>query len=226
MQQPFWKRWVSYIYELHIESTSSDHNPHLYVSLRDGRYQLCTANAIYSFEDRYDNFSETFKLVDLNKLPGKRVLILGFGLASIPIILERSLGLQFHYTGVEIDEEVLYLANKYVMDELDSNFNLVAADAHAYTMLCQEQFDMVIMDVFFDDLIPEEFETTTFLERLKAITKPGGLILYNRLAYNDRDIKYTKAFYEDVFSKQFESGTFLEVKGNWMLINDQRFLKK
>lgn len=226
MQQPFWKRWISYIYELHIESTSSEYNPHLYVSLRDGRYQLCTANAIYSFEDRYDNFTETFKQIDLNKLPGKKVLILGFGLASIPIILERSLGLQFHYTGIEIDEEVLYLANKYVMDELDSNFNLIAADAHTYTSLCQEQFDMVIMDVFFDDLIPEEFETTAFLERLKAITKPGGLILYNRLAYNDRDIKFTKAFYKNVFSKAFKSGTFLEVKGNWMLVNEQRFLRK
>lgn len=226
MRQPLWKRWLSYIYELHIESASSEFNPHLYVSLRDGRYQLCTANAIYSFEDRYDNFTEAFKFIDLDKIPGKRVLILGFGLASVPIILEKKLDKKYHYTGIEIDEEVLYLANKYAMDELDSNFDLVAADAHAFVMMCQEQYDMVIMDVFFDDLIPDEFETSEFLERLKAITKPDGLMLYNRLAFNDRDIKLTKTFYENTFSKVFQNGTFLAVKGNWMLVNNQGFVHK
>jgi spermidine synthase len=224
MQQPLWKKWLSYVYELHIESTSSEFNPHLYVSLRDGRYQLCTANAIYSFEDRYDNFTEAFKSIDLNKLPGTRVLVLGFGLASVPLILEKKLHKQYHYTGIEIDEEVLYLANKYIMDELDSNFDLIAADAHTFAMLCQEQFDLVIMDVFFDDLIPDEFETPEFLERLKAITKPEGLMLYNRLAFNDRDIKTSKAFYDNTFKKIFQDGTFLEVKGNWMLVNNKQFV--
>ena len=225
MKQPLWKRWISYVYELHIESVSSEYNPHLYVSLRDGRYQLCTANAIYSFEDRYDNFTEAFKYIDLDRLPGNRVLILGFGLASVPIILEKKLGRMYHYTGVEIDEEVLYLANKYVMDELVANFDLIAADAHAFTMLCEEQFDLVIMDVFFDDLIPDEFETPEFLQRLKDITKPDGLMLYNRLAFNKRDIKNTKIFYDNTFTKIFEDGTFLEVKGNWMLMNNKQFIR-
>ena len=55
MKQPLWKRWLSYLFEIHVESTSSDYNPHLHVSLNNGRYQLSTANAIYSFEDLYDN---------------------------------------------------------------------------------------------------------------------------------------------------------------------------
>lgn len=226
MKQPRWKRWLSYITELHIESTSSDHNPHLYVSLRDGRYQLCTANAIYSFEDLYDNFSEAFKLIDLDRLAIQNVLILGFGLASVPIILEKQFNKNYYYTGVEIDEEVLYLANKYAMDELSSNFNLICADAHLFTQQCNDQFDLVIMDVFFDDLIPEEFESEDFLNRLKALTKPDGLLMYNRLAFNERDIKQTKKFYESSFSNVFEQGTFLEVRGNWMLLNSKDVLKK
>ena len=56
MKQPLWKRLLSHLFEIHIESTSSEYNPHLYVSLRKGRYQLSTANAIYSFEDLYYNF--------------------------------------------------------------------------------------------------------------------------------------------------------------------------
>lgn len=225
MKQPIWKKLLSYITELHLESTSSEHNPHLYVSLRDGRYQLCTANAIYSFEDLYDNFSEAFKMIHLDQIPIQNVLILGFGLASVPIILEQQLGKQYHYTGVEIDEEVIYLAHKYVMDDLTSSFNIICADAHLYTMQCQEQFDLVIMDVFFDDVIPEQFETIDFLEQLKSLIKPKGLLMYNRLAFNEKDISNTKKFYETRFSHTFDQGTYLEVKGNWMLLNRKDVVK-
>ncbi len=219
MRQALWKRLLSYITELHIESTSSEYNPHLYVSLRNGRYQLCTANAIYSFEDLYDNFSEAFKQIDLEKIPGSNVLILGFGLASVPIILEKKNGKKFHFTGVEIDEEVLYLANKYAMDELASSFNLICTDAYHYAMQCEEQFDLVIMDVFFDDVIPKQFEESTFLNQLKKLTAPKGLLMYNRLAFSKKDIASTKAFYENKFSKVFKNSSFLEVKGNWILLN-------
>ena len=112
MKQPLWKRFLSYLFEIHIESTSSEYNPHLYVSLQKGRYQLSTANAVYSFEDLYDNFSDAFKEIDLDRLNIQNVLILGFGLGSIPIILEQNFKKKYHYTGVEIDEEVLYLAKK------------------------------------------------------------------------------------------------------------------
>lgn len=214
-----WKKWLSYLMELHIESTSSDHNPHLYVSLSKGRYQLCSANAIYSFEDLYDNFALAFKKVDFDRFDIKNVLILGFGLASVPVILEKKLGKKFHYTGVEIDEEVLYLANKYIMDELDSSFNLICTDAYAYAMQCQQKFDLVIMDVFFDDFIPEQFEQQAFLEKLKTLTKPNGLMMYNRLAFTEKDIERTRTFYEEKFIQVFDKGTFIEVKGNWMLLN-------
>ncbi|MFT5382823.1 MAG: spermidine synthase [Saprospiraceae bacterium] len=219
MKQALWKRLLSYIFELHLESTSSEYNPHLHVSLRDGRYQLSTANAIYSFEDLYDNFTVAFQQIDLNKISGTNVLLLGFGLASVPIILEKQFHKKYHFTGVEIDEEVLYLANKYALDDLTSRFNLICADAYPFVLQCEEQFDLVIMDVFFDDVIPEQFESEIFLDRLKSLTAPGGLLMYNRLAFNKRDIAATKSFYENTFSKVFKDGTFLEVKGNWMLLD-------
>ncbi len=225
MKQPLWKKLVSYITELHIESTSSEYNPHLYVSLRDGRYQLCTANAIYSFEDLYDNFAAAFKQIDFDKLNIENVLVLGFGLASVPILLEKKMGKKYHYTGVEIDEEILYLANKYVMDELESSFDLVCTDAHLYATQCKKQYDLVIMDVFSDDVIPANFEKTPFLNILKNITKEDGLLMYNRLAFNEKDIKKTSIFYENSFSPVFTEGTYLEVKGNWMLLNRKDILK-
>jgi hypothetical protein len=80
IQPPFWKNLLSYFFEFHIESAPSEVNPHLYVSLSRGRYQLATASAIYSFEDLYDNFFNAFKQINLDENPIKNVLILGLGL--------------------------------------------------------------------------------------------------------------------------------------------------
>ncbi len=75
MKQPFWKSLLSYIWEIPIESCASALNPDLHVSLKRGRYQLFTENAIYSYADLYDNFVKGFRQIDLSRLPNEDVLI-------------------------------------------------------------------------------------------------------------------------------------------------------
>lgn len=225
MHIPTWKKWLSYLTELHIESAPSAHNPHLYVSLRRGRYQLCTANAIYSFEDLYDNFVKAFERVDFNKIKGKKVLILGFGLGSIPLILEQQFNKKFHYTAIEIDESVLYLANKYMLPKLHSSIDFVNTDAFVYAMQSEEKFDLICMDVFLDDVIPQRFHKDDFLQRLQQLLTDNGLLLYNCLALTEDDLNKTEEFYNESFISNFPQGKYLDVDGNWILVNDRTFLK-
>ena len=220
MSKTFWRKFFSYFGELHVESSPSTHNPHLYVSLRRGRYQLCTAHAVYSYEDRYDNFVKAFKKAKLDDRKIETVLVLGFGLGSIPVILEKQ-GHEYHYTAIEIDEEVLYLANKYSIPEMNSNIELICTDAYAYVMQSGEKYDMICMDIFLDDKVPDPFENEEYLEAMKGLLKPEGLLLYNRLAANRDDVKKTKTFFEDRFLKVFPKGQFVDVGGNWMLFNQK-----
>ncbi len=189
------------------------------MSLNRDRYQLCTANAIYSYEDLYDNFTEAFRKIPLNRHTIKNVLILGFGLGSVPMILEQKHQFNFHYTGIEIDEEVIYLASKYALPSLQSPIELICADAAAYVAQCQTTYDLVIMDVFLDDVVPDTFEQQSFLENLKKCITPNGILMYNRLAYNRQDLEQTRAFYEKQFKPVFTEGSYLEVHGNWILLN-------
>ncbi len=210
---------MSYLFEFHIESAPSEINPHLYVSLSKGRYQLSTANAIYSFEDLYDNFFEAFKQVDLDKYPIENVLVLGLGLGSIPLMLEKNFEKKYNYTAVEIDESVIYLASKYTLPQLESRIEMICADAFAYVMQTEQKFDLICMDVFLDDIIPEEFEENNFLEKLKTLISDNGILLFNRLANHPRDVERTKVFYHRDFKAVFHQANYLEVKGNWMLLN-------
>jgi spermidine synthase len=226
MNQPRWKIWLSYLVELHIENAGSDYNPHLYVSLKQGRYQLSTANAVYSFEDLYTNFSLTFQALDLDRLRLRKVLLLGLGLGSIPVMLERTFHQHCDFTAVEVDAAVLYLASKYVLPDLKSGITLIEADALVFVSQCRETFDLICMDIFLDDTIPPEFEQSSFLENLRALLAPEGVLLYNRLAATSRDKRRSLQFFERKFLPVFPNGTYLDVAGNYMLISDRKALKK
>lgn len=226
MQIPQWKRWLSYLSGITLERVSSKYNPFLQVSLNRGRLQLSTANAVYSYADLYDNFVKAFAHVNLNKLPGDEVLLLGFGLGSIPVILEQKFNREYYYTAIEVDEAVLGLATKYVLPDLESPIQMICADAYAFVMQTEQQYDLICMDIFSDDKIPEPFESEEFLEQLATLVSPGGLLLFNRLAAGPYDIRLTKHFFEHRFLKAFPNGGYLDVGGNWMLFNDKQWLSK
>ncbi len=226
MKQPWWKKYLSYIIDYPIESTGSDHNPELYVQLVKGRYQLSTHNAIYSFADKYDNFFGIFEALNLpDDDENIDVLILGLGMASIPYMLEKNFNKKYNYTAVEIDEEVTYLASKYVLNDLESEIQLITADAFSFLQLDESKYDIIAMDIFDSDIIPEQFESEDFLTLLKDSLSEDGLLIYNRLFQSKEDEKLSNSFYNGNFLNVFPSGTALNIHGNKMLLNTSKYLK-
>jgi spermidine synthase len=226
MDIPNWKKYLSYIYEFPIESTFSDHNPLLKVTLKNGRYRLLTQHAIYSYEDNYHNFRLSFKKLDWDRFSGQKVLVLGLGLASIIQILEQVFNKRFQYTAIELDETVVYLADKYVLHRLSSPVQVIHADASIFLEVSDEKYDLLCMDIFDDDIIPAKFQDFEFLENLKSSLNPDGVLLYNCLAFTPEDRRLSKTFFESRFLKIFPKGKLLNVKGNYVLINIAEYLIK
>lgn len=221
MQQPFWKKILSYVYEFHMESVASDINDSLHVSYSRGRYQLSTQNAIYSFGDLYSNYYRAFEKIDLEKHQINNVLILGFGLGSIPLILENNFEKNYKYVGVEIDEIVIYLADKYVTKELKSSIDMIRTNALTFVELCQEKFDLICVDLFLDDVIPDDFQQQEFLQSVKNILSKNGIVLYNRLAQTKKDKVASTTFFREQFLPVFPKGHYIDVDGNWMFTSIQ-----
>ena len=156
---PIWKRWLSYLYPIRLEETSSDTNERLEVILVKGSLQLCTDRAVYSYEYRYENFRKLFELFDFNRLKGDQVLILGLGLGSV-IQLVNQYKPHANYTAIEIDDEVIYLAEKYVLNHLDNDIQIINTDGNTFLQITEQKFDLICMDIFIDDWIPQEFFDT------------------------------------------------------------------
>lgn len=221
MNFPRWKYWLSHLTELHIESAESELNPDLKLGLRKGRLCLSTPNAIYSYGDLYDNFSKTFRRIQLEKHDISEVLILGFGLGSIPFMLEKKFQKSYRYTGVEADETIVHWASKYVIPSLSSPVEIRFADALFFAEVCEQKFDLICMDIFLDNMVPKEFETTDFLRNLKSMLNENGLLLFNRMTFRTADKDYTKAFFEEKFVAVFPNAYIIDLGGNWMLCNQQ-----
>jgi spermidine synthase len=219
MQVPIWKKWLSYLKPVTLEYASSEVNPSLEVGLHRGRFQLLSNNAIYSWDDLYTNFMRAFELFDFQKFQPKEVLVLGLGLGSVPFMLEKKFGQNPHFTCVELDEVVAEWALKYTFSRMKSTVEVITADASVFVEVCEEEFDLIIVDIFVDDIVPTEFEQAWFLDECARLLSPNGYILYNRLYQKERECSLTERFFEHTFLSVFPDGFHLNTSGNWVLMN-------
>lgn len=210
----------SYFFEIDLEEVDSDYSDFLSVSLHKGQHLLATSRAIYSYGKLYHNYSRIFQELNFPIFHIKKVLILGYGLGSISQLLERYYS-SLHISGVEIDPKVLYLNNKYGYQNENYQFEYYTVDAYTFMEQCTEKYDLIAIDLFIEDFIPEEFEQIAFLENIKNALNENGLTIYNRLQFTP-SLKHTsKKFFENQFLKVFPEGKAYPVKGNLMLINEK-----
>lgn len=224
-QPGFWQRIGSYLSEITLEQTGSAHNDILDVILKNGRYQLCTEHAIYSYGDRYDNFRVAFAKIHIDQRDIQDSLLLGLGLGSIPYLLEHTFGCHFPMTAVEIDETVIHLAEKYVLHQLSLPLQCVCADALQFLRVDQQTYDLICMDIFKDDVIPDAFRQKSFLEAMQEHLTPQGILLFNQLALTQQDRELALAYFDEVFQPCFPEGTYLDTRSNFVFLNNRAFLK-
>ncbi len=220
-----WQRCLSFLFEIKLETSCSDINEYLEVALNAGQIQLGTASAVYSHEKKYHNFSKLFEQLDFSKLSGQRVLLLGLGLGSVIQLLDESLdGKQF--TAVELDEEIVRLAEKYILHKINTPVEVVTTDAYTFVEQCQEKFDLICMDVFIDDYIPEQFCTEEFCKLLNEVLHSYGTLVYNCPAFNKESQQSSTAFFTGPFRKIFPEGKYIHTHKNYMLLNNSKLVRR
>jgi spermidine synthase len=212
-----WKKWLSYVSPIQLEERTSEYNPELTVMLDRGRLQLLSGNAIYSWDDLYHNFTKAFAQIKPEQYPYQDVLLLGLGLGSVPYILEKVHQQKYHYVAVEWDEAVSELADRYTFSRLKSSAEIITADAAVFVDICEEMFDMVIIDLFEDNKTPEIFETPDFLQACAARLNPGGMLLINRLSRTKTDAVHSERYFEDVFKTELPGAYCIDTDGNFIL---------
>lgn len=222
---PIWKKWISYLLPWPVERRTSEFNPDLRVVIARGKHQLLCGDAIYSFDVHYDNFANIFERINWERIELQQGLLLGLGLASIPVILEEKHHLMARYTAVDIDPVVIDLAKKYALPYLQSPVEVHLGDAAEFIKTCEQKFDFIFIDLFVELDVPMKFMHHDFLGRLANMLRPGGVILQNCVGFDEQEEKHTTIYFEQLFKKHFTHAKLIPIAGNMMLLSDGRILK-
>jgi len=174
---------LSYLSRIPVEKRRGVYTDNLSVVLDRGKYMLNTASVTYSFEDRYTSFSRALHHIK-GAIPGmNKALVLGLGLGSVPYMLRKIHAFRGSVTCVEIDPIVIELAEKYYPDPKEfDQMQIICADAMVWADTCSEYYDLIAVDVFIDNAVPEALASVDFMENLKRLLSNNGILLFSRLS--------------------------------------------
>lgn len=194
------QKYLSYVYRIVVEKTTSEFNAELIVAIQEGKYVLNAKNANYSFATLHSVFQQALKKVDIKN--EHSILILGCGAGSIPSIIYKELGFNPKIDAIEIDEKVIELGNKYFGLDQYPNLNIVIDDAMNFVKTTNNKYDLILVDLFTGITVPEHFLTQHFFEKLKSLLNNKGEVLINYVAYN-HDTKQQVQDIENTLSNSF-----------------------
>ncbi len=142
-------------------------------------FQLATEDAVYSDGVRYRPLILAFAVPDKKEIKDLRdVLVLGTGLGSAVQILQAK-GASPRYTLVDNDEVILNLAKPLLTGH---NIAYVCADAGQFMQKDNGRYDMLVVDIFRNRLVPPEFTTVSFFGLCYEKLRPGGYFVFNYIA--------------------------------------------
>ena len=215
----WWQHILSYFIAIRIDQKYSEYSGELDLSIVNGTIQLATENAIYSHGKRYYNYEYCFHKLDISSYPIKKVLVLGYGLGSVSELLAPYFD-RLDIDGIEIDQEIIDWEVEYGFEKEQFNINITQADAINWMDKTEEKYDLILLDLFIDNIVPADFETPDFLGKLAMRLNTKGLVLFNRLSFTQSLKDQTETVFQTM-KQVFPNSYQLPIKGNTMIVSSK-----
>ena len=148
----------------------------------------------------------------------KNVLIIGLGGATIARAFEKILP-DVTIDTVEIDPAVVRVAEHYFGYQQGPRQRLFVEDGRAFVERAHlegRQYDMVMLDAFDVDYIPAHLLTKEFLQHVRAILSPAGVLVANTFTNNhmyDRESVTYASVFGDFFNLQDRNRVLIASRG-------------
>ncbi|HDZ07655.1 MAG TPA: spermidine synthase [Pseudohongiella sp.] len=137
----------------------------------------------------------------LNPAP-RRILVAGLGGGTIPMAM-RDLFPNASIDVLEVDQAVLNVAQEFFGFREDEAMTAHVVDARVFIKragLRGEQYDYIVLDAFSGEYIPEHLLSKEFLEEVRAILTPDGVVVANTFS-SSRLYDYESVTYQAVFGE-------------------------
>ncbi|MCL9804263.1 fused MFS/spermidine synthase [Flavobacterium amniphilum] len=176
------KRLLSYIFPVTIHNTHSEINKNLEVTWNNGRLVLDSKNTNFSFGSLQRVMRIGLNQIGKTKIKNiENTLILGVAGGSVIKTLRDEYLNSGKITGVELDEKSIELANNYFGLNQITNLEIIIDDASEFVKNNSVKYDLVIIDIFQDNIMPDFLFTIDFMENIRRLLNKEGVVLFNSI---------------------------------------------
>jgi spermidine synthase len=134
----------------------------------------------------------------------RSVLIVGLGGGTLPRTLRQLLPAT-RIDVVEIDPAVVRVASRYFGFTPGDKTHVIESDGRVYVKRAlrgTQRYDLIMLDAFDHEYIPEHLLTQEFLQEVKSLLAPGGVLAANTFSSSGL-YEHESVTYERVFEKFF-----------------------
>jgi spermidine synthase len=198
------KKIFSYLIPIKIYQSKSSLNKSIEVTWANGELVLDSENTNYSYGSLQRILRIGLKNIGFEKIAAmEHILVLGVAGGSVIKTLVDEIKFQGKITGVEIDSDIINVANNFFALDKISQLDIVVDDAFEFVLKTKSKYDLIIIDIFQDTTMPNFLFETFFINRICFLLRSKGFILFNTMILNEtqniRNQKYVSGFYKNQF---------------------------
>lgn len=198
------KRLLSYFIPVNIYKKKSTLSKNLEVTWNNGELVLDSQNTNYSYGSLQRVLRKGLKTIGFAEVEQmQNILVLGVAGGSVIKTLANEIHCKGKITGVEIDADVIQMANEYFQLDQIPNLEIVIDDAFEFVLKTKEKYDLIIIDIFQDTVMPNFLFEKFFVNRIGFLLRGNGVLLFNTMILDGeqekRNQKYISKFDPNLF---------------------------
>lgn len=209
------KRILSFFVPVKVYQIESEINTSLEVTWNNGQLVLDSKNTNYSYGSLQRVMRIGLAHIGSNVVKkSKSALILGVAGGSVIQTLRDEFDFKGKITGVELDKKIIEIANNYFGLNKFNDVEIINDDAQNFISKTRAKYDLIVIDVFQDNIMPDFLFEENFVNNLKKILDKNGNILFNTIVNFSTDLKRNKD-YTTLAAEYFQNCKVLsKVEGN------------
>ncbi len=181
-------KFFSYFIPINVVKKNSSISNTLEVTWNNGELVLDSKNTNYSYGSLQRILRKGLKYIGFERIRKfENILVLGVAGGSVIKTLANEIKFKGKITGVEIDKEVVAIANTYFKLNEIKNLDLIIDDAFEFVLKTKTKYDLIIIDIFQDTTMPNFLFEDFFINRINFLLNVNGFILFNTMVINEKD---------------------------------------
>ncbi|KRB53553.1 spermidine synthase [Flavobacterium sp. Root186] len=201
------QKLFSYLYPIKIFKKKSTRSKVIEVTWANGELVLDSENTNYSYGSLQRILRYGLRNIGYDKvLEMDHILVLGVAGGSVIKTLVDEINYKGKITGVEIDPDMIQIANQYFNLNEIKQLEIIIDDAFEFVLKTKDRYDLIIIDIFEDTNMPNFLFEKFFSERVCFLLKNQGFILFNTMildeAHNVRNRKYITEINAQLFTSK------------------------